>query len=96
MALIADLSGNGVIPNMGGMNFPSTAASSDYEMVTASDSVALRAPSRMINVGTEGDLTVMKPDGTLETLTDVSGDIPIVALQIMATGTDASGFTVYY
>lgn len=96
MPVISDLSGNGVVPNMGGMNLPSTSASSDYETVTASDSVALKAPSRMINVATEGDLTVMKPDGTLETLTDVSGDIPIVALQIMATGTDASGFTVYY
>lgn len=96
MPVISDLSGNGVVPNMGGMNFPSTSASSDYETVTASDSVPLRAPSRQIVVATEGDLTVMKPDGTLETLTAVSGTIPIVALQIMATDTDASGFTVYY
>lgn len=96
MALIADLSGNGVIPNMGGMNFPSTSASSDYETVVASDTVPLRAPSREIVVATEGDLTVMKPDGTLETLTSVVGSIPIIALQIMDTGTDAAGFTVYY
>lgn len=96
MPVISDLSGNGVVPNMGGMNFPSTSPSIDYETVTASDTVALRAPSRSINVGTEGDLTVMKTDGTLETLVDVSGDIHIVALQIMATGTDASDFTVYY
>lgn len=96
MGVITDLSGNGVVPNMGGMNFPSTSASSDYETVTASDSVALRYPSRQINVGTAGNLTVMKPDGELETLTDVSGVIPIVALYIMDTGTTASDFTVYY
>lgn len=96
MALIADLSGNGVINNMGGMNFPSTSASSDFENVTASDSVWLSGPSRQITVGTAGNLTVRKPDGELETLAVAVGTQPIVALQIMDTGTTASDFIVYY
>ena len=96
MALISDLSGNGVVPNMGGMNFPSTSASSDYETVTPSDSVPLKYPSREIVVSTVGNLTVMKPDGELETLADVVGSLPIVAIKVMATDTTASDITVYY
>lgn len=93
---VRDLSGNGVITDMGAYSSHTNQPSVNYETVTASDSAFLKSTSREIAVTTQGDLTVLKLDGTIETITDAVGTLPIAARKIMTTGTTASGLTVYY
>lgn len=70
---------------------------SDVRAVTPSDSAYI-AQTSGISIGAAGTLAVTTAAGTVVTITGLAIGVihPIAAIRVMATGTSATGITVYY
>lgn len=90
--MVKDLSGNGVIDDVGGGPKIRTHSSGQPFAITPDDDNDLERNVRGVYIGGAGNLTVMKEDGTTETfVTPLVGTVvPVQTKRVMASGTTAS------
>lgn len=88
---VKDTAGQGVIDDMGAYNGDSYDSAEIGFNITPNDNIDLIRPTRIIVVGTAGDITYLDRAGNSHLITMPIGQYNVTARRVMATGTTATG-----